>query len=126
VQRHFSTFPDGWPGRGLLLLRLTVSVTLLNWAIHNKFADPNPIALVRDWLAAAGGLLMIAGLWIPIVGVLVALIELWIAVSGHPAPETHVLIAALAASMTMLGPGAWSVDARLFGRKVFKSGDRDV
>ena len=99
---------------------------MLYWAIHDQFANPNPITLVRDWLAAAGGLLIIAGLWMPIVGVLVALIELWIAVSGHPAPERHVLIAALAASLAMLGPGAWSVDARLFGRKIFKSGDGDV
>lgn len=126
MQRRFSTFPDGWPGRGLLLLRLTVSLPLLYWAIHDQFAEPDPITLVRNWLAAAGGLLILAGLSIPIVGVLVALIELWIAVSEHSAPEMHVLIAALAASLVMLGPGAWSVDARLFGRKVFKSGDGGV
>jgi uncharacterized membrane protein YphA (DoxX/SURF4 family) len=29
----------------------------------------------------------------------------------------HVFLAAIAASMAMLGPGAWSIDARLFGRK---------
>ena len=126
MQRRFSTFPDGWPGRGLLLLRLTVSVPLLYWGIHNQFADRDPISLMRDCLAAAGGLLIMSGLWIPIVGVLVALIELWIAVSEPSAPERHVLIAALAASLAMLGPGAWSVDAQLFGRKVFKSGDGDV
>ncbi len=126
MQRRFSTFPDGWPGGGLLLLRLTMSVPLLYWAIQDQFAGREPITLVRDWFAAAGGLLILAGLSIPIVGVLVALIELWIAVSVHSAPERHVLIAALAASLAMLGPGAWSVDARLFGRKVFKSGDRDV
>ena len=124
MQRRFSTFPDGWPGGGLLLLRLTVSVPLLYWAIHNQFADRDSITLVRDWLAAAGGLLILAGLSIPIVGALVALIELWIAVSEHSVPEWHVLIAALAASLAMLGPGAWSVDAYFFGRKRFNISGR--
>jgi uncharacterized membrane protein YphA (DoxX/SURF4 family) len=29
----------------------------------------------------------------------------------------HVLLAALGVSLVMLGPGAWSLDARLFGRR---------
>jgi hypothetical protein len=29
----------------------------------------------------------------------------------------HILLAALGAGLAMIGPGAWSVDARLFGRK---------
>lgn len=31
----------------------------------------------------------------------------------------HIVLAAVAVSVAMLGPGAWSVDARLFGRKRF-------
>jgi hypothetical protein len=32
-------------------------------------------------------------------------------------PWMHVRLGALGAALAMLGPGAWSVDARLFGRK---------
>jgi uncharacterized membrane protein YphA (DoxX/SURF4 family) len=31
--------------------------------------------------------------------------------------ESHILLAILAISLAMLGPGAWSVDAQIFGRK---------
>lgn len=126
MQRRFSTFPDGWPGRGLLLLRLTLSLQLLYWAISDQVKGACSPVLVPDWLAAAGGLLVIAGLWTPVVGSLVALIELWTAAFEHSAPQAHVLMAAVAASLVMLGPGAFSVDARRFGRKVFKVGDEDV
>jgi uncharacterized membrane protein YphA (DoxX/SURF4 family) len=56
-------------------------------------------------------------------GILIALSEAWIAFSLYPSrpPDTemHVLLAVLSVSVAMLGPGAWSVDARLFGRKRF-------
>ncbi|HEX8765158.1 MAG TPA: hypothetical protein VF740_08355 [Candidatus Acidoferrum sp.] len=42
---------------------------------------------------------------------------LWIAFSSVDAAVVHLLLAVLGASLAMLGPGAWSVDARLFGRK---------
>jgi putative oxidoreductase len=56
-------------------------------------------------------------------GTLVALDEVWTALSLHsPAredPWIHIFLAILAVSMAMLGPGAWSIDSRLFGRKRF-------
>jgi putative oxidoreductase len=68
----------------------------------------------------AGGVLLLAGLWTPLVGMVLALVEVWIALSHQFAPQGHLLVAALAISLAMLGPGAWSVDARLFGRRVFE------
>jgi putative oxidoreductase len=63
------------------------------------------------------GILLLAGLWTPVAGALQAIIEVWIFFSrGHEA-NLHLLLAALGVSLVMLGPGAWSVDARLFGRK---------
>jgi uncharacterized membrane protein YphA (DoxX/SURF4 family) len=41
----------------------------------------------------------------------------------HSEPWPHIFLAALSASVAMLGPGAWSVDARRFGRKVFEIGE---
>jgi putative oxidoreductase len=55
-------------------------------------------------------------------GTLAALDEVWIALlrySGRQDTWTHIFLAMLAVSVAMLGPGAWSIDARLFGRKRF-------
>lgn len=50
--------------------------------------------------------------------------ELWMAAMAKGDPWTHLLLAALGAGLAMLGPGAWSVDSRLFGRKRLDIRDR--
>jgi uncharacterized membrane protein YphA (DoxX/SURF4 family) len=57
-------------------------------------------------------------------GGLVALVETWkvLSVFSRPPEETpliHIFLAVLSVSVALLGPGAWSIDARLFGRKRF-------
>jgi hypothetical protein len=47
----------------------------------------------------------------------VAVFALWKIFSQPPDPWVYVLLGTLGAAMAMLGPGAWSVDARLFGWK---------
>jgi putative oxidoreductase len=68
-------------------------------------------------IAAGAGFLLLIGLWTPLAGTIVALSELLIIVSTHPDPGTCVLLATFGATLAMIGPGTWSVDARLFGRK---------
>ena len=124
LQRLFSTFPSGQPGLGLLLLRLGVSFRLISFAIAGLIGQPAEAGtLVQSLIAGAGSLFLIAGLWTPVVGTLIALDEAWIALA-HDSPRQehtwiHVFLAILAVSIAMLGPGAWSIDARLFGRKRF-------
>jgi uncharacterized membrane protein YphA (DoxX/SURF4 family) len=73
--------------------------------------------IIVQSVAAGAAALLFVGLWTPAAGVLMAAAELWLAFS-HPAdPWMHVLVGALGVVLAMLGPGAWSVDARLFGRK---------
>jgi len=133
MQRLFSTFPNGWPGFGLLLLRLGVGIALISFGVRgfgiSGFfgASGDPIALARDSIEAAGAVFLLLGLWTPVVGALIALDELWIALSLYSSPPdghwNHVFLAVLTAGVAMLGPGAWSIDARLFGRKRFDMAD---
>lgn len=121
LQRLFSTFPDGWPGFGLLLLRLGVGVALIFVGVNNLLGIHESTALVQESIAAAGGLFLAVGLWTPLTGAAIAIDELWIALSVYASPQDghwiHIFLAVLAAAVAMLGPGAWSIDARLFGRK---------
>jgi len=119
----FSTFPNGWPGVGLLLLRFCLASALLYFSIPGLSDSSEAIVFAQELIAAIGGIFLLAGLWTPIVGALVALDEAWIAFSlyspGREDMWVHIFVAILAASVAMLGPGAWSIDARLFGRQRF-------
>jgi uncharacterized membrane protein YphA (DoxX/SURF4 family) len=124
LQRLFSTFPDGWPGFGLLLLRFGAAIALISLSIADLSGPPGgSITVARDLLAAAGGILLLAGLLTPIVGALIAIDQLWIAFSVYALPRdgqwNHILLAVLTAAVAMIGPGAWSIDARRFGRQRF-------
>jgi len=85
--------------------------------------SPELRGVPHPWLHAAQlavigvGILLLAGLWTPIAGALQAIIELWDMLSARDPAVVHLTLAALGFSLAMLGPGAWSVDARLFGRK---------
>ena len=117
MQRLFAGFPDGWQGTSILFLRLGAGIPLVCDGITGLFATHNSILIMRGLLAVGAGVLLLAGLWTPFSGTLAAVLELWIAFSGADHLRGVLLLAALAAALAMLGPGAWSVDAHLFGRK---------
>ena len=116
MQRLFSSFADGWPGVGLLLLRLLAGGGLLYGGIASAWSAPY-LAMAPQVIAAAGGILLLLGLYTPLAGVAAAIVEAWIAFS-HPGNLLAPLgLISLGLSLAMIGPGAWSIDARLFGRK---------
>ena len=117
LQRLFSMFPGGWPGAGLLLLRLAAGIPLIISAGLELRGGAYSGLHVMQFAAIGVGILLLAGLWTPIAGALQAVIELWAIFSPGDSVAVHLLLAALGVSLAMLGPGAWSVDARLFGRK---------
>ena len=109
-------FPDGWPGRGLLLLRLVVGFFLIHDGIVGLGRPPREsIALLV--IAAIAALFFLIGLWTPIAGVLVTLTELCNALRGTEQLRSMILLATIAIAIAILGPGAQSIDAILFGRK---------
>ena len=115
MQRLFSVFPDAWPGCGLVLLRLAAGVSLLSGTFFDAPQPPSS-ALLRIAEGIVGALLVV-GLWTPAAAIGLVLIHLWCAASVASAGGIAVINIFLGLSLAMLGPGAWSVDARLYGRK---------
>ena len=98
-------FPAGAPGCGMLILRIGVAASLHIDPSGHFGVSPNVAAFVA--FAALSGSLAL-GLLTPLVSLLTGIIEVAQLLMG----DTGVVVAVL------LGPGAYSVDARLFGRRV--------
>lgn len=108
MQLFHVTFPDRMPGLGLLLLRLALSLMLVcPWGLRAAFPDPAHVAWA--WMAAV--LLATGSLW-PLAGLLAG------AVGAADPAIAGASFGVLLLSAWLAGPGAYSVDAVLFGRRV--------
>jgi putative oxidoreductase len=116
VRRLFSAFPGGWAAAGLSLLRLTLGIGLIADAIAS-LRGPELSQLIPAAIETLTGTLIIVGLWTPITGIVACLLQLAVMLMDHRMSELYLLRAALGVGLAFLGPGAWSVDARLFGRR---------
>jgi uncharacterized membrane protein YphA (DoxX/SURF4 family) len=117
LQRLFTTFARGLPGAGLLILRLVVGIRLIVIGVKTLPGSPSIETAILHVVTAGGGALLLPGLWTPIAGALVAVVELWIGFSQPGDLWLHIGLASLAAALSLIGPGAWSVDAYLYGWK---------
>ena len=117
MRRLFSTFAPGWPGVGLLIMRLVAGSSLIVHGLMRLRTGPPPQLFIPEALGAAAGLLLAAGLWTPIAGALAAAVGIWNSITDVGNLWANIFLVTIAISLALLGPGAWSVDARLFGWK---------
>lgn len=110
-------FPNGLPGAGLLLLRLAGGSLMIVRAVAAIAASSRPQTFILQSAALAAGLLLLVGLWTPLVGLLTFLVEVLAGLSRTNGIDSCLLLAAIGLALAALGPGARSVDARLYGRK---------
>lgn len=68
-------------------------------------------------VVAGVAVLIWIGLWTPIAALAGVAIQVTVIALGNQFNLSLMVFAAMALSLAMLGPGAWSFDARLFGRK---------
>jgi uncharacterized membrane protein YphA (DoxX/SURF4 family) len=115
MQRLFSIFPSGWPGVALLLLRGSVALAVLLPAYSQRQVLPSLALLALILLSA----ILCAGFLTPVVAGLAAAVHLVAALSLGTGNEGATLVAIVdALALALLGPGAYSIDARRFGRRL--------
>ena len=120
MRRLFSNFAPGAPGIGLLLLRVAAGSALIYQGVDALAGGGRWLPAASHGLGVLLGVLLLAGLWTPIAAVLVVVATVWGTLS-HASPRPQLgSIAVMAASLALLGPGAWSIDAWLYGWKEIK------
>lgn len=105
-------------------MRLVAATVLVEQGV-SRLQGGAPVTLATLAILGMGAaVLLLAGLWTPVVGALAALVELCNVVSRPGDPWIYILLGTLGISLALLGPGAWSIDARLFGWKRIDLRDR--
>ena len=126
LQRFFPAFPGGWPGVALLLLRVVLATTLfVQGGYYLREPDPSAATWLAGLVGIVSGVLLFIGFLTPPAGVVVGLFALGIGCSLIPSCTRTlfdsyvpvVFATAILLAIIILGPGAFSVDARLFGRR---------
>ena len=115
MQRLFSIFPRGRPGVAILLLRIALAGALLHGALASpEFLQPPWVLPV----SVAIGILVCLGLLTPFAAAATVAWGLapW-ALSGERIEVLHLCANIDAIVLCLLGPGGYSLDARLFGRQ---------
>jgi hypothetical protein len=114
LRRLYSTFASGGPGIALLLMRLVVGAVVL-WQVGPRLWSGQPLHIVVSGPVALAALLLIAGLWTPVAGAVIAVVAISGILKTGELLNGRLLAATIGGALTMLGPGRWSIDSRLFG-----------
>ena len=125
LQKLFSTFPEGWPGLGLVLMRLAVGLSGIVQGIGTFVDSPaQMLSCAIGSLEIIAGAALLIGFLTPIAGASALLCNFAIVVSwfrtgenAHDKTVAALYLVVMSIAITLLGPGAFSLDARLFGRR---------
>jgi hypothetical protein len=117
MERLFGTFPTGAPGWGLVLLRVVAALSLQTDASgHVAFGAHTSLPGVALILLS---LALLVGLLTPVMALSGAAIEATMLVTSASAGISLMLQGPLiCVALALLGPGSYSLDARLFGSRV--------
>ena len=96
-----------------MIQRLLVGSALVYFAV----AKPGGSVEAPQVIGALASILLTAGLWTPVAGLVAVCAEAWVAFSLPAHIWNPAVFAVLGVTMALIGPGEWSVDARLYGRK---------
>ena len=117
MQRLYSTFAYGWPGVGLLLQRIVAAIMLVRFCLIQLTDSSFSASMMPHVISGFAAIFFLVGLWTPVAGTVIAVAESWIAVAHPGDPWISIMLATIGGTSAMLGPGAFSVDARLYGRR---------
>jgi hypothetical protein len=101
----------------MLLQRVLAGSILVYRCFFQIAAGSLGLTIVPEIASGLAGLFLLLGLSTPIAGPAAFLAQLWLTLVGTNLPFASALAAAFGLTISMIGPGAWSIDARLFGRK---------
>jgi len=110
-------FPTGLPGVALFLLRISVIGMLFDSTVQSS--STGNVSLWESIALAVIVLLLVCGAFTPIASALSIILEAicWPAWDGIRSLEFSVRAIVMVA-LFLLGPGAYSVDSKMFGRRL--------
>lgn len=119
MQRLYSMFPAGRAGAGLLILRIVVALQL---PAATACCGQTTLSTMDSWmelLTQGMAVLLCIGILTPLFALFcVAVAGSCLLSLGQVLLPVIAIVMANAAALALLGPGAYSLDAKFFGRRL--------